>query len=531
VRSGKKETNESNAHLSRRGFLGGVTAASAATAVGIGHGTALAEPIGPNATSPLFFGRMFPNLPPFAANSASLQNAMRELGRPGGLMDARDPLAEGPIRLITNPELSPNNRDNPFHTAGTTFLGQFIDHDFTFDQTSPLGVPTPPESTRNTRNPTLSLDSVYGGGPIANPELYNSADKAKFRVESGGLFEDVPRRSDGVAIIADPRNDENLMISGLHAAFLLFHNRVVDQVRAGGTPANQVFNEARRLVTWHYQWIIVHEFLPQIITFGITQDILAHGRRHYRPAAGQQFMPVEFQGAVYRFGHSMVRPSYRANRTGNVGGPPESGPPAFFGFIFDPRGEGQADPVDLRGFKRAPRRFIGWETFFNFGGVNAQHVRPNKRIDPRISTPLFNLPLATIPSGDPPTALAQRNLLRHITWSIPSGQAIANVMGQPPLGPEVFPELRPLGNNLDRSTPLWYYILKEAQIINDGIALGGVGARLAGEVFIGLLELDPTSYLAVNRSWRPTLPSRVSGDFGIVDLLNFARVDPVSRGQ
>ena len=521
------QKNHSN--LSRRGFLGGVTA-GAATAVSLRPSSVLAnELVEPTATSPQFFGRIF-NLPPFAPATDQVRAALRELGRPGGLMDARDPLQEGPVRLITNPELSPNNVDNPFHTAGTTFFGQFVDHDFTFGNSSPLGVPVNPETIRNVRNPTLSLDSVYGGGPMVNPEFYGSSDKVKFKVESGGLFEDLPRRSDKVAIIADPRNDENLIISGLHAAFLLFHNRVVDRLRSQGVPASQIFSTARRLVTWHYQWIIVHEFLPQIITFGITQDILAHGRRFYRPAAGQHFMPVEFQGACYRFGHSMIRPSYRANLRGDPGGSPATGAPAFFGFIFDPAGQGQTDPVDLRGGARAPRRFIGWQTFFNFGDGQ---VRPNKRIDTKISTPLFRLPLAAIPSGDPPTALPQRNLLRHLTWSLPSGQAIATAMGIPVLGAGSFPELRPLGSGLDASTPLWYYVLKEGQVLGDGLSLAGVGARLTGEVFIGLLELDPTSYLAVDRSWRPTLPRRngSTGDFTMVDLLTFAKVDPTSRGQ
>jgi hypothetical protein len=516
--------------ISRRGFLGGVTV-GAASAVALRPGSVLAEEIAEPgaATSPRFFGRIF-NLPPFAPANDRVRDALRNLGRLGGLMDARDPLAEGPVRLITNPELSPSNRDNPFHTAGTTFLGQFIDHDFTFDLTSRLGVPTAPETTPNRRIPTLTLDSVYGGGPAANPEFYVPADPAKFRVESGGLFEDLPRRSDDVAIIADPRNDENVMIAGLHAAFLLFHNRVVDRLRAQGVPANQVFAEARRLVTWHYQWIIVHEFLPQIITFGITQDILAHGRRFYRPAAGQHFMPVEFQGACYRFGHSMVRPSYRANLRGDPGGNPATGAPAFFGFIFDPAGEGQNDPVDLRGGARAPRRFIGWQTFFNFGDGQ---VRPNKRIDTRLSTALFNLPLSAIPTADAPTSLAQRNLLRHLTWSLPSGQAIAAAMGIPVLGADVFPELRQFGVGLEASTPLWYYVLKEGEVLGDGISLAGAGARLVGEVFIGLLELDPTSYLATDRNWRPTLPRRngSTGDFTMVDLLTFARVDPTSRGQ
>lgn len=461
---------------------------------------------------------MFPNLPPFAENTPRVQDALRALGAPGGLLDAKDPLHEGPVRLITNPELSPGNLDNPFNTAGTTFLGQFIDHDFTFDLNSRLAVPAVPEQSPNTRNPTLSLDSVYGGGPVQSPQLYDGNDRAKFRVENGGLFEDLPRRSDGVAIIGDPRNDENLMIAGLHAAFLLFHNRVVDRLRAQNTPADRVFAEAQRTVVWHYQWIVVHEFLPQIIGFGLTQDILAHGRRYYRPAQGQHFMPVEFQGACYRFGHSQVRPSYRANLEGDSNNQP------FFGFVFDPSAEGQQDPTDLRGGRRARRRFVGWQTFFDFGDGQ---VRPNKRIDTHISTPLFRLPLGAIADGSPPTALPQRNLLRHLTWSLPSGQSVARAMGVPVL--DNLPELREFG--FDRSTPLWYYTLREAETLGDGITLAGASARLIGEVFVGLLQLDPDSYLKQQPGWKPTLPSRSAGQFGMVDLLRFARVDPASRGQ
>jgi hypothetical protein len=115
-----------------------------------------------------------------------------------------------------------------------TFLGQFLDHDMTFDATSRLGVPTRPERSTNTRTPALDLDSVYGGGPDTSPQLYDPNDRVKFRVEFGGRFEDLPRGDNNRAIIADPRNDENLMIAGLQAAFLLFHNRVVDSIRAGG---------------------------------------------------------------------------------------------------------------------------------------------------------------------------------------------------------------------------------------------------------------------------------------------------------
>src|SRR6266498_3882735 len=271
------------------------------------------------------FGRMFRNLPPFAPPTNAVRDALMELGRPGGIMDANDDLAAGPVALITDPNLQLINRNNPTDTAGVTFFGQFLDHDMTFDQRSRLGFPTQPIISQNARTPIFDLDSVYAGGPGGNPELYDPADPIKFLIESGGQYEDLPRDPiNHVAIIADPRNDENLMIAGLHAAFLLFHNKVVDRVRAGGTPPAQVFSEARRLVTWHYQWMIIHEFLPQIITFGIVQDILAHGRKSYLPPAGQQFMPVEFQTGCYRFGHSMVRPSYRANLAGDPGGSPTS---------------------------------------------------------------------------------------------------------------------------------------------------------------------------------------------------------------
>jgi hypothetical protein len=482
-----------------------------------------------------------------------MQSALREMGTKGGLMDAGDPLSEGPIRLITNPELSPNNRDNPGTTAGVTFVGQFLDHDMTFDTASRLGIPTRPERSVNSRTPNFDLDSVYGAGPTADTHLYDPADRVKFKVEHGGLFEDLPRSSDGTAIIPDPRNDEHLVIGGLQAAFLLFHNRVVDMLRANGsaqqlTTADEsdedalavadaaifsdlqegmrlrhVFGEARRLVTWHYQWIIVNEFLPNIVGTALVNDILTTGRRFYTPRAGEQSIPVEFQSAAYRFGHSVVRPSYRANLAGDRGQP-------FFGFIFDPAGQGQPDPVDLRGGARAPRRFVGWQTFFNFGGTQATNVRSNKTIDTRISTPLFELPLGAIASGDPPNSLPQRNLLRHLTWSLPSGQDIARAMGIKPLGPSELAELTTFGMGFERSTPLWYYILKEAELAG-GTHLAGVGARIVAEVILGLLSLDDTSYQAQRPGWRPTLPARTPGTFTMVDMLTFAGVDPASRGQ
>lgn len=479
------------------------------------------------------FGRLFPQLAPFAEPSSPLEAALLELGKSGGILDAHDPLEQGPILLITDPALSANNPNNPAHTAGTTFVGQFIDHDITFDLTSRLGQPTRPERSPNERTPALDLDSVYGGEPDDDPELYQQEGPSasgrrrhatKFKIESGGLFEDLPRNSTGRAIIADPRNDEHLMIAGLQAAFLLFHNRAVDHVASSHprTPPGQVFKRARQLTTWHYQWMVLHEFLPLFIGQALVDDILTNGRQFYTPQ--QAIIPVEFQGAAYRFGHSMVRPSYRANLAGDNGQP-------FFGLIFDPTQQGIADPADLRGGFRAPRRFVGWQTFFDFGDGN---MRPNKRVDTRISTPLFQLPLSTIATPGGPISLPQRNLLRHVTWQLPSGQRIAQHLGVPALSAADLQELQGLGQHLNTSTPLWYYILKEAEVMADGLHLGPVGGRIVGEVLIGLLQLDRHSFLSASPAWHPTLPTRngqVTGDFRMVDFLTFAGVDPVSRGQ
>jgi hypothetical protein len=328
------------------------------------------------------------------------------------------------------------------------------------------------------------------------------------------------------AIIADPRNDENLMIAGLHAAFLLAHNRTVNLRRKDNLPGDP-FVHARRTIMHHWQWIVANEFLPQIVGRAMVQDILRNGRRWYR--FSNPTMPVEFQTGAYRFGHSLVRPSYRANLKGGPRGDPSTGAPAFFGLIFDPAAEGQADPIDMRGGARSSRRFIGWQTFFDFGGDQTQHVRPNKLIDTSISTPLFQLPLTAIASRDAPTSLPQRNLLRHLTWSLPSGQRIAASTGAPILGSSHFPELREYGLGLDASTPLWYYVLREASVFTNGVRLGPLGGRIVAETIIGMLQLDKSSYL--NTRFRPSLPSKTARTFTMTDLLRWARVDPASRGQ
>lgn len=504
--------------FSRRRFLGAVGGGAVAVGARGAMGVATADGRPAASTPPGRFGRIFPDLPPFYDEDDDrdqLTEALLELGKPDGILDAKDQLDKGPVALIVDPTLGVDNRDNPDHTAGTTFMGQFMDHDMTFDTSSPLGTPARHGTSENVRTPSLDLDSVYGGGPGVSPQLYESSDSAKLKVESNGRFEDLQRTSDGKAIVGDPRNDEHLVLAGLHAAFLLFHNQAVEHVRAGGASGDDAFEKARRLTRWHYQWMVLHEFLPLFVGDAMVDDVLTRGRRFYT-VKRNPFIPVEFQTAAYRMGHSMVRPSYRLNFSGQDGG-------QLFAMIFATNG------LDLRGGRRlgpnGERLHVGWSTFFDFGdGL----VRRNKRIDEKLSTALFTLPRSAIAGPGGPESLAQRNLLRHVTFGLPSGQRIAKRMRAPVLSRRDLKSLSEIDEEFDvdfrRDTPLWPYVLFEAGIMEDGLRLGPVGGRIVAEVIIGLLQADRRSYLSAQPDWTPTLPSDTGDDFRMTDFLAFAGV-------
>lgn len=471
------------------------------------------------------FGRMFSSLPAFASDSKKVRDALKDMGKIEGIMDAKDDLSQLPKDLITNPNLQTRNPNSPLMGAGMTFLGQFIDHDITFDPTSSLERQSDPEFVDNFRTPTLALDNVYGSGPGVSPHLYDQSDGQgiKMLLESQGVEGkegiakfDVPRNSQNIALIGDPRNDENLIVSQLQVIFLRFHNVLVDAFRLKfplKTPS-EIFNLAQEQVRWHYQWIVLHEFLPLLCGETLVNDILENGRRFYS-WHNEPFIPVEFSVAAYRFGHSQIRPSYRAN----FGISNQPNPTEFFADIFDfTVSPINSDPNDLRGGKRAPRRFIDWHTFFNLGDGN---MKPNKLIDTKISSPLFNLPGFTDIDS-----LASRNLIRGLTFSLPSGQRVAHAMKLTPMSADSFSELKHYKLNFENSTPLWYYILKEAEVQQMGVHLGEVGGRIVAEVLIGLMEGDNTSFLSQNPFWKPTLPCwesyRTGKHFTMADLIRIA---------
>jgi hypothetical protein len=433
------------------------------------------------------FGRMFRRLPPLAVTDA-------ELARLAAGMCDTNPTAAG---------------DNPDHPAGYTFLGQFVDHDITFDPMSSLERQNDPDALNNFRTPRFDLDSVYGSGRSDSPFLYDQEDPAKLLVgvNTATIHEpvDLPRNHQGRALIGDPRNDVHVILAQLHLAFLRFHNAAVDHLRASFFPDAELFDEARRLTLWHYQWIVVDDFLRRLVGDEVLDAVIRRdpstgrlrtSRRFYRWSR-QPYIPVEFSAAAYRFGHSQVRPSYRLNETLEA-----------LPILTDIR---VPNPIQhLGGFRALPKRWtVQWNLFFELGGATPQLSR---RIDTKISKPMCALPVTVDRDR---RSLALLNLLRGRSLSLPSGQAVASAMGT------AVPDQR-LG--LTAPTPLWHYVLREAEVLEEGERLGPTGGRLVAEVLLGLLDGDPASFLRRAPDWRPELPSDDAGRFTMADFLRFAGV-------
>ena len=213
------------------------------------------------------FGRMFRSLPAARHRATALHRLAETM-----IDDSTD---DEPI-TVAEPE-----DENPTITAGFTYFGQFVDHDITFDPVSSLTAMNDPDALKDFRTPRLDLDSVYGRGKDDQPYLYQHADPLKLLLgvdrhppSVTAPRPDLPRNAEDVALIGDPRNDENVIVGQLQSLFLRFHNRIVDHVVAAGTDPHDAFAEAQRLVRWHYQWLVVHEFLPRIVGDAMVAAVL-----------------------------------------------------------------------------------------------------------------------------------------------------------------------------------------------------------------------------------------------------------------
>jgi len=194
-------------------------------------------------------------------------------------------------------------------------FGQFVAHDITADR-SPLTHHAELAEIGNARSPRANLEAVYGDGPAGMPFLYDRDDPAKLLVgrNNAGRSADLPRNPQGVALVGDPRNDVHLLMSQLHVAMLHLHNGLVDRLRSDGVAEAELFAEARRAATCHYQWVVLEDFLPRVVGADLAAELLAGGARHYCPDPGAAWIPLEFADAAYRYGHSQVRDRYQVNR-------------------------------------------------------------------------------------------------------------------------------------------------------------------------------------------------------------------------
>jgi hypothetical protein len=242
--------------------------------------------------APLYGGRygsLFPELPALTVDETSLH----ALGRPGG-----------PCDLGVDPEAA-----DAQVAAVWPFFGQFVAHDITADR-SPVTHRSDADRIRNFRIPRANLESLYGSGPVGSPYLYAKDDPARLLLSADGS--DVPLNHEGIALIGDPPNDVQLFTSQMAVAFIKLHNRLVDRLREDGTAEDALFEEARRAAAWHYQHVILREFLPSLIGAQLTAELLETGPRLYR-VDGDPYIPFEFADAAYRYGHSQIRDRYQVN--------------------------------------------------------------------------------------------------------------------------------------------------------------------------------------------------------------------------
>jgi hypothetical protein len=416
---------------------------------------------------------MFGDLDRLGTDAGMLMRA----GGNGGICDA----------TVTLDALNANS-DDATEAAGWPFFGQLIAHDITADR-SPITGGIATDALRNARAPMLNLEIIYSDGPIGSPYLFDLGDPAKFLLGPDGG--DVPRNQQGVALIGDPRNDVHIFTLSLHVALLHAHNRIVDLLRKNGVLEAAVFDRARTTLTWHFQWIAVHDFLPRLVGAPLVDQVLTEGGRWFAPPPLEAYIPLEFADAAFRYGHGQIRHTYR--------------------LIND----GPAVPLfpDLVGFGPLPadRRLDLTQIFDLPGRPPAQRA---KRLDGRLAASLIGLPEQVTGAVDNAAyrSLAARDLLRGETTGLPSGEAIAQLIGVTPLAADELEQTWPHG------TPLWFYILKEAEHRGGGDRLGPVGGRIVAEVLIGLLRADPTSYLSLQPDWKPDLPA-AGPTFGLADLL------------
>jgi len=434
----------------------------------------------------------------------------------------------GSLSKLSERETGGNHSKIP---AGYTYFGQFIDHDITFDPVSFAVRNRDPDSLINVRTPSLDLDSLYGGGPDLDTYFYTEASELESNLfilgnpHSTKELDLFRRKASGygnsfqpaLAIIPDPRNDEHLIISQMHLAFQLLHNKIssnlsdLEPTEGNLSLFESEFSRARRILLWHYQWLIVNDYLPRICSPSVLESILGKswsGEKYFPPTVDLRYydykfnpyIPLEFSGAAFRFGHSMVRSRYQVNETLDSTPVP----------IFTPSGS-----RSLTGLRVLRSRWsIQWNLFLDDRTDNQRHQFSNL-IDPSLSIGLGHVPM--LPAGSRTLSLIEANINRGLQLRLPSGQAVARLINAEIIG---------AGEDLVED-PLWLYILKEAMTHEGGKNLGTVGSTIVAETLIGLLLADKFSYVNMYPGWKPFLTKTPENheenmcDYSLYDLFSW----------
>ncbi|HKS28721.1 MAG TPA: peroxidase family protein [Pyrinomonadaceae bacterium] len=439
-----------------------------------------------------------------------------------------------------------------------TYFGQFLDHDVTFTnvkkpdgftdaqvlrddtQLSPWSLDNIQTMIENRRGGVLELDSVYGlmppdtpGGERKPPPRSGDLMTLSLVTKTGGRppgktddEHDLPRmpksldeRLDRAALIADPRNDSNLIVAQLHVAFLRAHNELV---RRGNS-----FEQARLTLRNCYHWIVVNDFLMQLADPAVVEQVRAGTETIYNPSPDERpCLPLEYTVGAYRFGHSMIRETYYVNDLA-----PGLSLSKLFMLIILGRG---LEPQPGKGADTLPENMIiQWEGFLK-GPTGKNKAR---QINTRMVRPLFGLFDERDRLVDGERSLAVQDLKRGYMMGLPTGQAVARELKitNPITSDEIEALAREVSDKqldaltrpdtkLSSRTPLWFYILAEGKIRGEGNRLGPVGSRLVAEVLIGLIRRIPDSFL--HTGWKPGNLGFRKDEFTLTDLLRLAKVLP-----